>query len=282
MTATKNEGSRESSPRAAQVVDTSRASIARVYDAFLGGKNNYAADRAVRDDVLKIAPEAQLVAKALRRWLVRVTRYLANQGIDQFLDCGAGLPTEENTHQTAQRYNPDAVVVYVDNDPVVGVHARALLEENCRTHFVLADLTRPSALLAHPTVTDHLDLSRPIALIQCAALHHVEDDLQPAQIMADYIEALPSGSYVALTHWWDPADGSEGSTLAREIERRFRTSSMGTGRYRTRDEIESMLKGVDLLEPGLVQLDQWWPEGPLSKPNSLVETLILGAVGRKP
>ncbi|MEC3980915.1 SAM-dependent methyltransferase [Amycolatopsis sp. H20-H5] len=278
MTATKNEDTRGT----AEVIDTSRASIARVYDAFLGGKNNYAIDRAVMEDVLKIAPQASLVAKGLRRWLIRVTRYLANQGVDQFLDCGAGLPTEENTHQTAQRYNPDAVVVYVDKDPVVAVHGRALLEENSSTHFLQADLTRPSEVLANPIVTDHLDLDRPIALIQCATLHHIDDDQQPAQIMADYIEALPSGSYVALTHWWDPQDGSEGSELAKGIERSFRESSMGTGRYRGRGEIETMLKGLDLLDPGLVELDQWWPEGPLAKPNSLVETLILGAVGRKP
>ena len=264
------------------VIDTSKASIARVYDAFLDGKDNYEIDRQVMNDVLHIAPHSKLVAKALRRWLVRVIRYLATAGVDQFLDCGSGMPTAENTHQVAQRHNPDAVVIYVDIDPVVSTYGRALLVENHRTHFVQADVRSPRALLAHPTVTEHLDFIRPIAMIQCAIMHHIDDQAQPIRIMAEYIDALPSGSFVALTHWWNPEDGGEGSELAYRIETSFRTSSMGTGRYRTRAEIEAMLAGLDLLEPGLVELDHWRPNGPAPTPRSLVECLILGAVGRKP
>lgn len=157
-----------------------------------------------------------------------------------------------------------------------------MLEENDRTHFVTADLTEPAVLLAHPTVRRALEFDRPMALIQCATLHHVDDDADPAGVMRQYIDALPSGSYVALTHWWDPADGGEGAALARELERRWRISSMGTGRYRTREEILSFFDGLQLLEPGLVELDQWWPAGPPVRELSLVEHLILGGVGRKP
>ena len=264
------------------VIDTTKASIARVYDAFLDGKDNYEIDRQVMNDVLRIAPQAKLVARALRRWQLRVTRYAARVGIDQFLDCGPGISAVENTHQVAQRHNPEAVVIYVDSDPIVSTHARALLVENDRTHFVQAEFTQPQVLLTHPTVMQHLDFNRPIMLLQCATLHHIDDEARPAQIMAEYIDALPSGSLVGLTHFWDPEDGGEGTVLAHEIETCFRASSMGTSRYRTRTEIQAMLAGLDLLEPGLVELDQWWPGGPALTPPYLVERLILGAVGRKP
>jgi SAM-dependent methyltransferase len=264
------------------MIDTTKASIARVYDAFLDGKDNYEADRRVMNEVLHFAPHTKLVAKATRRWLVRVIRYLATAGIDQFLDCGSGIPTVENTHQVAQRHNPDAVVVYVDIDPIVSTYGRALLVENERTHFVQADVRYPKALLTHPTVTENLDFTRPIAMIQCAIMHHIEDNAQPAALMAEYIEALPSGSYVGFSHFWNPADGGEASALAHRFETSFRTSSMGTGRFRTRAEMEAMLAGLDLLEPGLVELDQWRPDGPVPTARSLVEHLILGAVGRKP
>jgi SAM-dependent methyltransferase len=264
------------------VIDATRASIARVYDALLDGNDNYAIDRQVMNDILRIAPQAKLAARALRRWQVRVTRYTAQMGIDQFLDCGSGMPTAENTHQVVQRYNPEAVVIYVDDDPIVATHARALLVENDSTHFVQAESTCPQALLGHPTVIRCLDFTRPIMLLQCATLHHIDDEARPAQIMAEYIDALPVGSFVGLTHFWDPEDGGEGTALARQIETSFRTSSMGISRYRTRTEIQAMLAGLNLLEPGLVELDQWWPEGPALTPPYLVERLILGAVGRKP
>lgn len=164
-------------------VDFSRASIARVYDAFLDGKDNYEVDRAVLADVLRIAPNAKAMAKASRRFLIRAVRYIAEAGVDQFLDCGSGLPTVENTHQVAQKVNPEAVVVYVDNDPTVSAFGRALLAENEHTHFVEADLREPGRILSSPTIRDNLDFSRPIALMQVATLHHVDDDADPVVIM---------------------------------------------------------------------------------------------------
>jgi hypothetical protein len=263
-------------------IDITKPSIARVYDAFLGGKDNYEVDRAVLNQVLEIAPEALATGRHCRDWLIRVVRFLADQaGIDQFLDCGSGLPTVENTHQVAQRINPDARVVYVDNDPVVAAHGRALLEENDRTHFVVADLREPDVLLNHPVVTGNLDFDRPVAVIQSNTLHHVMDEERPQRVMASYVDAVTSGSYVAISHLYDPADGSSRSQLARDSEARF-MSLMGSCRFRTREEITSYFAGLELVEPGLTYLFDWWPEGPRTEPPADGEHLLLGGVGRKP
>jgi hypothetical protein len=275
-------GQSPSDESGAPPIDTTKASIARVYDAFLGGKDNYEVDRAVCDVIYEIAPEASAFARAFRGWLIRAVRFLAAEaGIDQFLDCGSGLPTAENTHQAVQRINPEARVVYVDNDPIVAAHGLALLEENDHTHFVAGDLRHPDTLLSHPVITKHLDWDRPLALIQCATLHHLHDAEKPHEIMASYINALPSGSYVALAHFYDPADGSTYSELARGIETRFRDSSMGTGRFRTRAEITRFFDGLELVEPGLVRMVDWWPDGPRLT-SADVDHIGLGAVGRKP
>ncbi|WP_378740503.1 SAM-dependent methyltransferase [Nocardia brasiliensis] len=268
--------------RAPVGVDITRASIARVYDATLGGKDNYPVDRYVVDKVAEVAPRQSDVARMNRRWLHRAVRYLAGTvGIDQFLDVGAGLPTVGNTHEIVQQQNPEAQVVYVDNDPVCNVHGRVLLERNEYTHFVPADLTEPNTLLTHPEVTPHLDLTRPLALILCGILHHVDDDLDPAGIMRQYIDALPVGSYVAITHFWDPADGSEAHEMAIELQRRFTTLGLGSGWYRTREEIASFFGDLELIEPGLVELDDWWPMGPALRPRLTEERLLLGGVGHK-
>lgn len=271
-------------------VDTSTPSIARVYDSFFeAGKDNFEVDRALRDQILRVAPEAPQIALELRGWLVRVVHYLAESvGIDQFLDVGSGLPTQENTHEVAQRANPEATVVYVDNDPAVAAYGRALLEENDRTAFVTADLTRPSEVLDHVAVRDRLDWTRPIALLQCATLHHVSDRLDPAALMARYVEALPAGSHVGVTHWWDPDDDGEGTALARGFEEIYQGSEMvSAARYRTWAEIERLLPGVDLLppsegaEPALAPLHEWWPAGPRLDGPPLAARLVLGGVGRK-
>ncbi|WP_280498904.1 SAM-dependent methyltransferase [Nocardia cyriacigeorgica] len=264
-------------------VDTTRASIARVYDVSLGGKDNYDVDRAAFDMILQAAPRQRDVSKMNRRWLHRVTRYLAGTaGIDQFLDIGAGLPTVGNTHEIAQSQNPEATVVYVDNDPVCNAHGRVLLETNEYTHFVPADLTQPHQLLHESEVRQHLDMTRPLGLILCGILHHVDDDLVPAAIMRRYIDALAPGSYVAITHFWNPNDGSELAELAVYVERQFTQMGLGSGWYRTREEIHSYFGDLELIEPGLVELDQWWPYGPPIREPYPEERLMLGGVARKP
>lgn len=268
-------------PRA--MIDTTKPSVARVYDCFLGGKDNYEVDREVFRQIDSVAPQMKHLARSGRQWLTRVTRFLAaNAGIDQFLDCGAGLPSSENTHQVAQRANPDARVVYIDNDPVVAAHGRALLEENDRTHLVMADLTKPDEVLGHPQVTAHLELDRPFALIQCSTIHHVPDEQRPLELMHRYIDMLPSGSYLAVCHFHDPQDNGEGSELARFVEDVFARGAMGSGYFRTRSEIEAFFGDMELLEPGLVRLNDWWPDGPRLTPLTVADEVALGGLARKP
>lgn len=263
-------------------IDTTKASIARVYDAFLGGKDNYEVDREVFRRVRDVAPEAAQLAWDNRQFLIRVTRFIAAEtGTTQFLDCGSGLPTAENTHQVAQRLAPEARVVYVDNDPVVLAHGRALLEENPQTSFSAADIFEPAQVLQDEVVRTHLDFSEPIALFQIGTLHHHDGERPPQDIMREYVDALPSGSYVALSHFLDPED-DEHSDLARRMEQTFLHSPMGTGSFRTRAEIEGMFPGLELVEPGLVRCADWWPTGPRLTPLSPVQHCIAGAVGRKP
>ncbi|MGH3897806.1 MAG: SAM-dependent methyltransferase [Pseudonocardiaceae bacterium] len=264
-------------------IDTTKASIARVYDAFLNGKDNYEIDREVFRRVQQVAPECALLAWDNREFLIRATRFIADQtGITQFLDCGSGLPTAENTHQVVQRIQPDARVVYIDNDPTVIAHGRALLVENDQTFFGAADIFTPRGVINDQVVQKHLDFSEPIALFQVATLHHYNGERSPQSIMAEYIDALPSGSYVAISHFFDPETTSELSELARKMEQVFLHSPMGSGWFRTRTEIEGMLPGLELVEPGLTRCADWWPDGPRIKPLAPVQHCLLGAVGRKP
>jgi hypothetical protein len=210
-----------------------------------------------------------------------MTRFIAREtGITQFLDCGSGLPTAENTHQVAQRIQPDARVVYVDNDPTVVTHGRALLAENEQTYFSAADIFKPHEVLNDKIVSKYVDFSQPIALFQLGTLHHYDGERSPQSIMAEYVDALPSGSYVAVSHFLDPEN--EHTQLARKMEQIFVHSPLGSGRFRTRAAIEGMLPGLELVEPGLVRCVDWWPDGPQLKPLEPAQHCLVGAVGRKP
>lgn len=269
------------STRAAATIDRTRASIARVYDCALGGKDNFEVDREVIEKLTRVAPEIRQTAVDHRQFLIRVTRFIAQQtGIRQFLDLGSGLPTAENTHQAAQRIAPDTRVVYVDNDPSVVAHGRALLEENELTRFAEADLTRPEDVLADPVVRELIDFSQPLALLQMGTLHHYVGERPCADIMRTYIDALPSGSYVALSHFYDPQD--ENSALARRMEQVYLNSPMGSGVFRTEEQILAMLPGLELIDPGFSVVSDWWPDGPRLQPLSPAQKCLAGAVGRKP
>jgi O-methyltransferase involved in polyketide biosynthesis len=268
-------------------VDPSRASIARVYDAALGGKDNYEIDREVLAQVRRVAPEVNDLAWSNRNFLTRAVRFLADQGgVRQFLDCGSGLPTAENTHQIAQRIDPEARVVYVDNDPVVIAHGQALLTDNDHTHFVSADIFRPDEVLNHEIVRKHLDFTKPIALLQVGTLHHYTDD-NGGDLMKEYIDALPSGSFVAVSHFFDP-ETEEHSALARKMEEVFIHSPMGSGMFRTRAQLAEFMPGLELVQPGPNKpagwelSDLWWPDGPKLRPLSQVEQCSAAAVGGKP
>ena len=268
-------------------VDPTRASIARVYDAALGGKDNYEIDREVLRQVATKAPEVADLAWSNRNFLTRAVRFLAQQAkIKQFLDCGSGLPTAENTHQIAQRVDADTQVVYVDNDPVVIAHGRAILEENPTTHFVSADIFQPADVLEDEVVRRHLDFTRPLALLQVGTLHHYVAD-NGADLMREYIAALPSGSFVVIAHFFDPGT-DELSGLARKMEDLFIHSPMGSGKFRTERQILEFVDGLEIMPPGpgkepkLELCDYWWPDGPKLTPLNQVERCIAGIVARKP
>jgi len=256
-------------------VDVSKPSIARVYDAVLGGKDNFAADRAVVAEVQKTFPDGGGAARVNRALLGRAVRYMAQAGIDQFLDLGSGLPTVQNTHQIAQAVNPSARVVYVDNDPMVLAHGRALLAENKSTIVVTADLMEPEQLLARPEITGFLDLSRPLGLIMAAIVHHILDEEDPYDIVARYTRLIPSGSYLLLTHF------SNSSPEARGLEE-VMLRTLGRGQLRSREEIAQFFDGLELVEPGLVHLPDWHPDEPVSRPLDISGLLYLGALARKP
>lgn len=190
-------------------VNADRPSRARVYDLFLGGKDNYEVDRQVYQQVLKVAPEAPEVARANRRWLGEAVERMAREsGIDQFLDLGSGLPTNDNTHEVVQRINRNATVVYLDNDPTAISHGLALLADERHVHFVAGDLANPPKVLANPIVAGALDLTRPVGIILGMSLHHIVDTAQARDIVNGYLDAFPSGSYLAITHLSNPRDGS--------------------------------------------------------------------------
>jgi len=268
-------------------VDPNRPSIARVYDGFLGGKDHYAVDREVMRKVLLAVPEAADIARGNRSFLNRACRFLAAQtDIEQFLDCGSGLPTAENTHQIVQRADRDAVVVYVDNDPVVLAHGRALLEDSENVSMIEADIFQPSTVLEHPTVRRYLDFSRPVVVLHVGTLHHLEGDRGP-EVMREYVDALAPGSYVVFSHFYDPE--VPGLTeVAKRIEDVLVRGPLGAGRFRTRAQIEQMLAGLEIVkpnavtEPGLVPCHQWWPDGPVLKQPSAAAQCIAGLVARKP
>jgi hypothetical protein len=269
------------------LAEPSTASIARVYDAALGGTDNFAVDRAVLAQVRAVAPEVNDLAWSNRRFLARAVRFLADQGgIRQFLDLGSGLPTAENTHQIAQRVDPAVRVVYVDRDPAVITQGTALLAGDERCRVVNADIFRPEQVLDHAVVRDFLDWAQPVALMQIGTLHHYDGD-DGADVMRRYIEVLSSGSFVAVAHFLDPQT-AELTPLARRMEELFVHSPMGSGRFRTAAEITAFLPGLNIVPPGPnrsgeVELcDLWWPDGPRLRRLNQVERCIACAVGRKP
>ncbi|MUL41210.1 SAM-dependent methyltransferase [Streptomonospora sp. PA3] len=256
-------------------IDTTVPSVARLYDYALGGKNNYAADREAAERMLAVLPEAHLIAHANRAFLGRAVDAMCEAGIDQFLDIGAGLPAQNPVHEVARRHHPDARVVYVDNDPVVRVHAEALLADRSDVTGVLqADMRDPETVFAHPEVTARLDLSRPVGLLLVAMLHVLDDAQQPFALMRRYLDHLPAGSLVAISH----AENDTHPERARFLEESYRATS-ASGQIRSRAEIGRFFDDMTLLEPGLVHVGDWRPRAdePYYAPE---QAWILGGLGR--
>jgi O-methyltransferase involved in polyketide biosynthesis len=243
----------------------------------LGGKDNYPIDRQVGDQVREVLPEIVDNARHDRAYLGRVVRYLTEEaGIRQFLDIGTGLPTVDNTHEVAQRVAPETRIVYVDNDPLVLVHARALLTSapEGATDYIDGDLREPDAILEHAAKT--LDFSRPIALILLGVLHYLGDDEEAYAIVTRLLDAVPSGSYLAIQH---PTNSVTGARMDEAVQR-WNAAGGATIYLRTPEGLARFFDRLELLEPGVVSCSLWRPDpSPWGAP---VAVDVFGGVGRKP
>ncbi|TDC61529.1 SAM-dependent methyltransferase [Micromonospora sp. KC207] len=264
-------------------VDTTRPSIARVYDYYLGGKDNFAVDRQAAQMAMQVTPDGQEAGHACRAFLRRAVRYLAAEaGIRQFLDLGSGLPTQGNVHEIAHGVDPDARVVYVDNDPMALAHGRALLSDARTTTVIGADVRQPEELLEQLNEQKLIDFDQPVGLLLLAILHHLNDDDDPLGVARRLIAALPSGSYLAISHFHDPGEAQpEVSQRARAVEKVF-NETLGTGRWRTREEIMGFFGDLELLPPGLVPLAEWHPDAEEIPRQTTTYHTIVGGVARKP
>ncbi|TNY37101.1 SAM-dependent methyltransferase [Thermomonospora catenispora] len=257
--------------------DPTVPNIARMYDYYLGGKDNYEADRRRAHEAMQADPTLLTCIRENRAFLGRAVRFLAEQGIDQFLDIGTGLPTQQNVHQIAQSVNPRARVVYVDNDDQVVAHARALLASDTETTTIVhADLRRPGEILEHPETRRLLDFDKPIGMLVVATLHFVPDSDDPWGVMAELRNALAPGSHLALTH--ASADGMP-DLVAKVVEVYRKTNAPGTPR--TAEQVTALFGDFELLEPGLVWAPLWRPERPVT-PEEAIRTWFYAGVGRKP
>lgn len=272
------EGKPEGPPAGEEPVafDTSVAHMARVYNYWLGGKDNFAADREAGEQAIAANPAILRDVRANRAFLARAVRYLATEcGIRQFLDIGTGIPTASNTHEVAQTVAPECRIVYVDNDPVVLAHARALLtsEPEGATAYIDADLRGPAKILDIAART--LDLSRPVAVTLLAILHLIPDEDDPYGIVATLMAAVPPGSYLALSHPASDIRPAAVAEMARRMNARLGGSTRGT--MRDQGEIRRFFDGLELVGPGVVQLPQWRPAGPVSA----AEVAVWCGVARK-
>ncbi len=241
-------------------------SLARIYDYLLGGYHNFSSDRTVADDLIRTDPEFPLAVRANRAFLRRCVQFLCEQGIDQFLDLGSGIPTVGNVHEVAQQVNPSARVVYVEIDPVAVRYSLTILQNQPTVTTVEADVFQPETVLAHPEVRRLIDFDRPLATLLLSVLHFLPDDARARQVVRVLCDAMPPGSYLALSH---------GTVWLSHPTR--------SGKGRSRAKIAAFFKGLELVEPGLVYTPLWRPE---DKDDLLVSqperSITLGGVARKP
>ena len=258
-------------------VDTSTPNVARIYDYLLGGKDNFAADRAAAKQLVAAIPDVAAIARDNRSFLGRVVRYLVMQGgIRQFLDLGGGLPTQANVHELAQAVAPDVRVVYVDNDPVVASHGRALLAYRDRVAMAQADLRDPASVMRHPGVAGLLDWTQPIAVLCTSTLHFVADEAEPHRIIAEYRDHMAPGSYLVITHGTIEKDSAGERDKAAEV---YREASSQL-HLRPLADVRRFFDGFELVEPGLAWITEWRPE-PGTAPTGRAQSMR-GGVGRKP
>jgi hypothetical protein len=259
-------------------IDSTRPNIARVYDYLLGGKDNFEADRALGDKIKDAMPAVRLGVEQQRAVLRRVVRHLVGEaGIRQIIDIGSGLPTAGNVHETAREIDPETHVVYVDHDPVVLAHARALMADNKTTIAIGGDARDPAGILGDPELRAHVDLDRPVGLLLCGILHHILDDEDPFGVVAAYRAAIPSGSYIFIHHLAEVDDPSVAAAQA-ELQR-----GTGRGQFRPAERIAQFFEGLDMVDPGLVSVTEWRPDPdtPSVDANPVLRLAVAG-LGRKP
>jgi hypothetical protein len=236
-------------------VDLQRPNAARVYDYYLGGSHNFAVDREMARQAIKLWPDVPMIIRANRAFLARAVRYLAGHGIRQFLDLGSGIPTVGSVHEIAQAEAPETRVVYVDLDPVAVAHSRMILADNDRTAVIQADMRHPHAILAHPDFGAIIDLDEPVAVLMIAVLHFVSDADDPAGVVADYRKAVVPGSHLAVSH-----ATQDGQAELADEHRALYARTPTPMSMRSHAEIASLLTGWELVEPGLVRLPLWRPD----------------------
>ncbi|QPP05558.1 SAM-dependent methyltransferase [Streptomyces bathyalis] len=262
-------------------IDTSRPHPARVYDYWLNGKTHYEADVAAGDRVVQVWPGVLLGARLNREFMHRATRWLAREaGIRQFLDIGSGIPTEPNLHQVAQAVAPETRVVYVDNDPIVLRHGQKLLRgtPEGRTAYVHADFTEPETILEAPELRETLDLGRPVVLSLIALLHFITDERGAYDIVRKLMDALPSGSYLVVSHATADFDPDLLTRVAEAYQ-----SSVAEGQIRSSSEVSRFFDGLELVDPGVVVAHRWRPDDGESQPDITdAEFPVYGGVARKP
>jgi hypothetical protein len=256
-------------------VDLSRPSIARVYDFILGGKEHFEIDRRATDAIFAAVPQIGSLARDNRNLLRRATRYLVRDaGIRQIIDLGSGLPTLGNVHEIAHAVDRDVRVVYVDNDPVVLAHGRALLSQQNTTTMIMADIRDPDSVFDNPAVKEFIDFDEPFAVIAASILHHLTDaEVLPAA--AAIRNRLTVGSYLVTTNFLD-----DDEDRAKDLEKAFLDGGLGTGRFRTWEELRRLFDGLEMLEPGLVYGNDWHPDE-LTPADSPVHTLFSAGMARK-
>jgi O-methyltransferase involved in polyketide biosynthesis len=262
-------------------VDVERPSSARIYDYFLGGAHNFEVDRRAAEAMVQSHPAIGLGMQANRSYLRRAVRYLTEQGMDQFLDLGSGIPTVGNVHEIAQRANPAARVVYVDIEPIAVAHSNTILADNDNALAIQADLRNAEQVLEHPDTRRLLDLSRPVALIIAGVLQYIGDEDDPAGMIARYTERLAPGSYVALSH-----PSMDGLTDQRRAGARNATSvydrTATPFTYRSREEFEAFFAGLEMVDPGVTFMWSWRPESENEAQGLGGRATGLAGVGRKP
>ena len=273
------EDGRESTPPpghdATMSIDTSVAHVARVYDYWLGGKDNFAADRRAGEQAIQAYPDIVYSVRANRAFLARTVRYLAAEaGIRQFLDIGTGIPTANNTHEVAQSVAPGSNVVYVDNDPVVLTHARALLVsgDQGHTNYIDADLRDTGRILAEAALT--LDFSQPVAIMLMAILQHIDEAEDPNAIVSSLLAAVPPGSYLTISH---PAADLAAQQMAQMAERLNKLMAEKVT-FRTRAQVAPFFEGLAMVEPGLVRVQEWRPDTEMEAKSPAA---LWGGMGRK-